>query len=170
MIGSGAFTTVEAERTMSIEINDDSEAYLATQPLDKQGNTVAEGKEPEAQNKPYAAIEEDTGRLSLTFDSLNSNAETVLNKVFQVANEGTQEVGIYFEKRGDNTGAVSFFGNNSELNINNERLDVDRDAAIRLGEGKSIDVSVEFDTYGVGPEDDIMNTLVINGDAEVDGL
>lgn len=166
-VGSGAFTSVEADRAMSVEINDDTEAYLNAQPLDEDGNPVDDkGPEPVAQNAPYAVIDEDTGRLVLTFDSLNDDAETVISGVFQVANEGTQEVGIFFEKEGDNTGAVDLFANNEDLSIEDEPI-VGQSEAIRIGVGESLDIDVEFDTHDVSSEDNIMDTLVINGDAGV---
>jgi hypothetical protein len=164
-LGTGAFSSVEADRQMSVELNDDTEAYLVAQPLDQDGNLVEEGPEPNAQDTPYAVINEE-GRLVLTFDSLNPDAETVVNEVFHVANEGTQEIGVFFEKEGSNTGAVEFYANNGELNIDDERLDVSEGGAIRIGVGESFNIDVEFDTHGISSEDSIMDTLVINGDAE----
>ena len=158
-VGSGAFSSVEAERNMSVEINDDTEAYLTAQPLDEDGNPVLEGPEPNAQDTPYAVIDDDTGRLVLTFESLNADAETLVTEVFQVANEGTQEIGIFLEKEGDNTGAVEFHDQNGN------RLDVDESDAVRIDTGESLDIDVEFDTHGVDPGESLMDTLLINGDA-----
>jgi len=158
-VGSGAFSSVEAERNMSVEINDDTEAYLTAQPLDEDGNTVLEGPEPNAQDTPYAVIDEDTGRLVLTFESLNADADTLVTEVFQVANEGTQEIGVFFDKEGDNTGAVEFYDQDDN------RLDVDESDAVRIDIGDSLNIDVEFDTHGVDPGDSLMDTLLINGDA-----
>ena len=159
-LGTGAFSSVEAERAMSVEINDDTEAYLRAQPLDADGNLVDEGPKPVAQNVPYAVIDEDTGRLVLTFDSLNNDAETLITDVFQVANEGSQEVGIFFDKEGDNTDVVEFYDQDDN------RLDVAESDAVRIDVGESLDIDVKFDTleHDVDSEDSIMDSLVINGD------
>ena len=158
-LGTGAFSSVEAERNMSVEINDDTEAYLTAQPLDEDGDPVLEGPEPNAQDTPYAVIDEDTGRLVLTFESLNADADTLVTEVFQVANEGTQEIGIFLEKEGDNTGAVEFYDQDDN------RLDVDESDAVRIDVGDSLNIDVEFDTHGVDPSESLMDTLLINGDA-----
>ena len=159
-VGSGAFSSVEAERNMSVEINDDTEAYLTAQPLNEDGDPVPdEGPEPNAQDTPYAVIDEDTGRLVLTFESLNADADTLVTEVFQVANEGTQEIGVFFDKEGDNTGAVEFYDQDDN------RLDVDESDAVRIDVGDSLNIDVEFDTHGVDPGDSLMDTLLINGDA-----
>ena len=157
-VGSGAFTSVEADRAMSVEINDDTEAYLTAQPLDENGDPVSEGPEPIAQETPYAVIDEETGRLVLTFESLNADAETLVTEVFQVANEGTQEIGVFFDKEGENADAVEFYDQNDN------RLDVDEEDAVRVAVGDPLNIDVEFDTHSLGPEDSIMDTLIINGD------
>lgn len=160
-LGTGAFSSVEAERSMSVELNDDTEAYLAAQPLDSDGEPVDdEGPSPVAQEASYATIDENTGRLVLAFDSLNDDAKTVITEVFQVANEGTQEVGIFFEKEGENTEAVEFFDQDDN------QLDVSEKDAVRINTGNSLEVDVEFNTHDIDPGENIMDTLVINGDVE----
>ena len=158
-MGSGAFSSVEAERTVSVELNDDMEAYLGAKPLDDNGEPANVGREPIAQDDPYAVIHEETGRIVLAFDALNNDAETVISDVFRIRNQGTQEVGIFLEKEGENPEVVEFYADD-------DRLDVDEDDAVRIEPGEHLDVTVEFDTFGIDPEDDIMHTLFINGDAE----
>lgn len=157
--GTGAFTSVEADRDMSVEVVDDTDAYLSPEPLDEDGNPTTEGPEPLAQDEAYARINEDTGRLELTFDSLNSDAETVVREVFQIANEGTQEVGVFLGKEGDNPEAAEFYDQDGN------RLDVGEDDAVRVETGENVKVDIEFDTHGIGSDEELLDTLILQADA-----
>ena len=42
LIGSGAFTSVEAERQVDVEVRNDEEAYLALLPTDEDGEEVSD--------------------------------------------------------------------------------------------------------------------------------
>lgn len=118
-IGTGAFTSVEAERSFDISTAGDSEAYLRLQPI--------------ATNQ-YANT--NGGTLSVTLDDVNQNAVTTFEDLFQVSNYGTQPVGFYVQD--DGTEAVSFTagGNSIEGSSN----------AVSLGVGEKAVVSVTVDT------------------------
>lgn len=165
-MGSGAFTSVEANRSASIEVTTDEDAYLASVPLDESGEVPDDPSDPdqlrvpEAQEAPYAQIDDSTGRLVLTFDSLNAEAETLVRKVFRVTNQGDDEVGLWFDKEGDNPGSVEFKDQDGNL------LDDGEDDAIRIGVGKSVDVDVKFDTEDLSKDNSVIDTLILNADQE----
>lgn len=158
--GTGAFTSVEADRNMSVEVVDDTDAYLSPEPLNEDGEPATSGPQPNAQEQPYARVDEDTGRLTLIFDSLNPDAETIVRKVFQVSNEGTQEVGVFFGKEGEETSAVEFYDQDGN------RLDVDENNAVRVGTGERIKVDIEFNTHGISSGTDVLDTLILKADSE----
>ena len=118
-IGTGAFTSVEAERSFDISTAGDSEAYLRLQPV--------------ATNQ---YVDTNGGTLSVTLDDVNQNAVTTFEDLFQVSNYGTQPVGFYVQD--DGTEAVSFTagGNSIEGSSN----------AVSLGVGEEAVVSVTVDT------------------------
>lgn len=169
MLGSGAFTSVEADRPVSVEVVDDTDAYLSPVPLDEDGEVPDDPSDPsqlrtpEAQEEPYAVINEDNGRLELTFSALNPEATTHVSQVFQITNDGEDTVGVWFEAEGDNKNAVTFTdGNDNVLNDGPEN-------AVDLNVGNEIVVDVEFDTSDISTDEDIIDTLVLNADqAEVD--
>ena len=95
-VGTGAFTSIEADRDVAVEVADDSDAFLQLQ-----GATDNDGDElPNAQ---YAR--ERNGILELDFtgdnddiadggEGFNARADTGISQVFEVRNQGTQEVEV----------------------------------------------------------------------------
>lgn len=89
--GTGAFSSVEAERDFAVTVADDASSYLGIQPTD----------EP---NGNYADMSGDTLAINLTDDNnnigngihggegINPNATTTIADLFEVRNQGTQEV------------------------------------------------------------------------------
>ena len=88
LIGTGAFTTVEAQRTVSVETAGDADAFLGLAPAD--------GEEGEG----FVTVNDD-GLIEINFDSdagdsagdgLNQRAITTFLELVTVSNQGTQEV------------------------------------------------------------------------------
>lgn len=156
-IGTGAFTTVEAERDVQVDVVNDQEAYVALEPVNRDGEAVDEGRIPEAQDNPFALVDENTGRLELNLTALNTDAETVITSVFRIANLGAMDdVLVYIEQDGGNENVLSF----QDQNGNN--LDGD-DNGVELDVGEDLIVDVVADTRGVAPGDDIVNSITIVG-------
>jgi hypothetical protein len=84
---TGAFTSVEANRDVAVQVSDDANAYLA---IDDTGNA----------NDEY--VTETNGEFGLDFTGSNSTSEsgsgvnadavTVFEDLFEVSNQGTQTV------------------------------------------------------------------------------
>ena len=107
VVSSGAFTSVTAERTATINVAGDAGALLALEP--------AAG----SPNASYAHQDSSSGALVLDFSSteiaatgVNVNATTVVEDVFTITNNGTQTVRVVLTKTGANnsanTGAIDF--------------------------------------------------------------
>ena len=86
LIGTGAFDTVEAERTVSVETVGDADAFLGLEPartaLDLGGDDLAQ----ETDGLLEIAIGDEAD------EGLNQNARTVFNHLVLVQNNGTQSV------------------------------------------------------------------------------
>lgn len=166
-LGTGAFTSVEAERQVGVDVRDDTFSYLALLPADDDGEPVDDpesgGRQPEAQSEPYAYINGDTGRLTLNITALNADAEFTFPNLFVIRNQGSQDVEVTLEQEGPNTNVLTFF---TEVNGNKET--VDSDDSIELENGESATIGAEADTFGIDPDETIINTLVVEGDARGD--
>jgi hypothetical protein len=97
--GSGAFTWVKASRDITIEVRGDSAALLGLEPSSSPNGDYAE-----------ATGDPDTIELDFTDDSstgLNNNADTNIEDVVKVTNNGTQDVYV-------NVGVVDEAGNTGQ--------------------------------------------------------
>jgi len=81
-MGTGAFTSVSATRTVNVSTAGDSNAYLEMDP------TVG-------QNSTYAGTDSDGDEVVVTLDSVNKDAKSNFLNLFQVTNQGTQDVVVY---------------------------------------------------------------------------
>ena len=98
IVGSGAFSSVEANRTVQINTASDSDAYLQlTSPH-------------HLENSEYA--NEVNGQLKLDFgdngegDGVNLDALTYFDDTFRVGNQGTGKIKVWFEINGGDTHEV----------------------------------------------------------------
>ncbi len=89
-MGTGAFSSVSADRDLVIDVAEDAEAFLA----------ITEGNGADSE---YFGTQED-GQFYLDFTStekggngLNKNAQTIMRDVFNIDNQGTQKVYVWFE-------------------------------------------------------------------------
>jgi hypothetical protein len=88
-VSTGAFTSVEANRSVSVSVADDSDALLA---LDQSSA---------GPNSEYATVSD--GEVSIDIDNsddgggtgLNQNAVTNIFDIFRVRNQGTQPVAVH---------------------------------------------------------------------------
>lgn len=84
-LGTGAFSSVEANRDISVKVADDSDAFLGIEPSD----TVNADK----------YVEETDGTVEIDIDEsgnggngLNFNAQTTFDGLFKITNQGTETV------------------------------------------------------------------------------
>ena len=122
LVGSGAFTSVEAQRKMKISVEKDSQAYLQ----------LTESDGIHGQN--YVHVDDEDGTLYIDIaDSgyggdnegagLNRNANTIMRDLFHICNHGKQEVYVWVENLPD---GVSIWtdsnadGDDVNLNADNE--------------------------------------------------
>ncbi len=138
---SGAFTSTSVDRTMTIGVADDSAALLGLAP-----NSTS-------QNGGYA---DGTGDVvSVTIDNANLDADTHVDHVLNVSNNGDSTVDIWVTLSGTNTTAVTLYqGPISDGNaIGNAQ-----GAGFQLASGASASVSIRIDTRGTS--DSAGTTLV----------
>lgn len=100
-IGTGAFTSVEADRTLSVNVAGDANAFLSiSRAEDGSGNTYPNAAE-------YVEID-GNGEVSLDFtqaddtsgasaSGINRDAKTIFDNLLDITNNGTQEVVLSVE-------------------------------------------------------------------------
>lgn len=160
LIGSGAFTSVEADRAVNVETAGDADALLRLAPC------VIDGEE--APNGAYADTNPDgTFRLDITAGSnaagVNIDALSRFRNVFEVCNNGSQPICLDFQvdvkeipgpvpdrhdfDAGDP--AIVFYRNgNEDEPLNVDELDVDRPGAVSLAVGDCQCFGFNVRSYG----------------------
>ena len=99
LVGSGAFTSVTAERDVEVAVAEDANAFLR---LEAAGSSNSE-----------AFVEEEDGTIAIDIteteddggetlgEGLNPNAETVIDDLFVIQNQGTQEIEVEIDEEFD---------------------------------------------------------------------
>lgn len=137
---TGAFTTVTAERTMEVNVADDSAALLQLDPV----------------NEDYVSIDGSTGQLVIDLDGssggaignnaqgLNPNANTTFNDMFSITNQGSETVDITISTTGDQSASVYLY-NGSDVSSSANKTG--------LAPGTGYNVSIGIDTSdGLGSQ------------------
>jgi hypothetical protein len=150
--GTGAFTSVEANRDLSVQVADDSNALLRMA-------AAGEG------NDEY--ITTDGGELGIDLTSnndavdgqgVNANATTVIADLFEIQNQGTQEIDVEVTP-------LSFVdtGSGDTLIV----LVVPQTAfpSVTLGVGGTETYSLVVDSFPGGGNLQISDTITVTGEA-----
>jgi hypothetical protein len=87
-MGTGAFSSVEADRSVSVAVENDADAYLGLQPLD---NSNAN----QYVSSTDGTVEINIGGSGNGGTGVNKNAVTKFNELFEITNQGTQSVLVY---------------------------------------------------------------------------
>jgi hypothetical protein len=88
-VGTGAFTSVEADRGVTVDIADDANSYLSLTASDGPNADYVD----ESENTLEVAIDE---RL-VSGSGLNDDARTIIRDVLQITNQGTQDIYVWVD-------------------------------------------------------------------------
>jgi len=165
-VGTGAFTSVTAERSVSVTVAGDNSAYL--------------GLSAVGPNSDY--VDKSSGEVSISLDGLedsssgsgtgvNPDATTVIEECLRIENQGTQEVELDLTGTGVVSAGTSDPGADSDTvgiyidNTSSSATEVDDDTA-QLPVGEYVDLSVEVETSsGTGT---LSGTLTVEANADSD--
>lgn len=138
-LGSGAFTSVEAERNVSIAVAADAYAFLRMHPIPDGGT------DGEDTRRSFTTGGEVEFELPGTGDGENQNAEGVgLDSVYEfhdlvtISNQGTQSVTLHSTYDGSNLDDLALVNDDGVLRDDPPVLDV----------GEGIDVGLYVNTHG----------------------
>lgn len=130
--GTGAFTSVEADREVTVEFADDSAALLQMTPVgggtdERDFVTVTEGED---------------GTISIEIENVNRNARTVIDNLVEFTNNGSQTVTLEasFTDGSDEAGPLRIHDDLSDISP----LEPDNnDSNSEVGLGLTIDLRGE---------------------------
>jgi len=144
-VGSGAFTTVEAERTVDVAIADEDEALLALEP--ESDSAIASTERRKRIRLDFDQIDDDRG------EGLGSRSRYLFDGVFRVSNQGAQTLYLEseFEQEDGSEGVeVAFYvDTNDDTPLDGDKDDgsvLEIDAGHSALIGTKISVSDEVET------------------------
>lgn len=159
-VGTGAFTSVSANRSVSVETAGDADAYLGLEPSSgANGNyaTTVDGK---------LAIQLDGSDETPGGDGVNDDTVTKIKDVFRMRNQGTQRTYVYIEDTSDQV-TFKLSRASSEKWINdtpvstltpNEVVDVEgSENAILIDPGLEVKIHMYIDTTGESTPDTLLD-------------
>ncbi|MES3161236.1 MAG: DUF1102 domain-containing protein [Halorubrum sp.] len=152
-IGTGAFTSVEADRGITVDVASDAEAFLGLEPTDKPNGDYAE-LDDELLVLNFDGSAEDVGGKGF-----NPNSTTVVDDVFTATNQGTQDVGVSveFDIESDADVDIDFVAQTATDPDGQVLNDESNDSPVLLGVGESFNVGLEVD---VTSEDTFSGVIV----------
>ncbi len=135
IVSTGAFTSVNAERSAQIDVTGDASALLSMVPYD-------------GPNGAYVN-EDENGALYLDFSEfaaggVNIDAVTVIRDICVITNNGTRSIILTLTKEGDNPDAVDFG---------------DVEDGVMLHVGQSYVFSFTITSHGLTKEDNILQKV-----------
>ncbi len=140
VMSTGAFTSVTADRSATINVVGDASAILGINP--------AEGP-----NGKYAGFDE-SGKFFIDIGNVakgvNADAEILIEDLFTITNNGTQDV------------LVTLLPFNGESAVSNVSLST---TSFTLAPGQMQSVSMKMDTEGLSEGDSVLTSININATA-----
>ena len=108
LVGSGAFSRIESQRQVSIEVANDTNAYLGLDAChDDSGNKLPNGSYTETDGRGHLTIEMDSdNKTAEGGQGVNSDSHSWFNDVFQMCNQGKDDVGVSIDTSDANIGTV----------------------------------------------------------------
>lgn len=93
-LGTGAFSSVEAERDVGVTVADDASAYLGIQPGDGPNGNYVDTNDDDTLAINLTGDNDNIGDGLAGGEGLNTNAVTGISDLFEVQNQGTQPIDL----------------------------------------------------------------------------
>ena len=135
--GSGAFTSVNAERKIETAVADDDDAFLSLEPVAKYNDEEWIGRSGSYGDVVWFKIPGNGDGESSMATGVGKNSIYKFRDLLTVENQGTQPVELYSTYEGNKLADLAL--------INDGVL---RDDPPTLAEGESMNVGIQIDTHG----------------------
>jgi hypothetical protein len=169
VIGSSAFTSASVERGVTVQVANDTDAFLRLAPCKGSPN----GAYVTGANSGTMTLDLSLSNSNVLGDGVNVDATTVFDNVFEICNQGTQEVGVRLDvdpiDNGNGDPAVEFYQDGDQSSDI-----VGQSNAVCLDVGDCVCVGFVARTQGLDSSvDNLLDTvsgnseLIIHADADM---
>lgn len=163
-IGTGAFTSVSADRDVSVAVANENNAYLGIEP-----------SPPSSPNSTFATQDASTSnQIGLNFDDSGNSGSGVglsstynFDDVFRITNQGTQTIYVWANFSGGDLGDddIWFYPDSND----DRRLNDGTNSVVTVPTGETINMGVHVDTNALESASDQTLTATLTADIEVPG-
>lgn len=157
---SGAFSSITADRSMSVSVANDADALLRIAPCEGSPN----GDYVTNADSGVMTLDLSPSNGNVGGEGVNPDATTVFNDVFEISNQGTQPVGVWIDvssiKNGNDEDAISFYRGSDQ----SDSFD-GIDDAVCLDVGEHVCVGFVTRTHGLEPGTNLVEP--VSGDDEM---
>lgn len=151
-LGSGAFSNVEADRSVSVNVVDDDDAYLALESVTSDGRVYSTREENgETVGFSFPGLQEDT-----TGEGLGEDSEYWFDDLLRISNQGNKDVVVYSEYNDDTLADVALYRSD---NSGRDSLTAESTSEV-ISPGESFVAGLYIDTDGVPARDEEFDTSV----------
>ena len=164
LVGSGAFSSVEADRTISISTNGDSSAALSLSP----GTGAAEIISSETEGDTSDSI------ITLDKSDLNADAKTTFSAALEVNNNDDQAVGFWVSEDTSqsaelsSTGVLQFENSSGTSVVESNPSTANETLAADTNSGEKEQITIIVDTTQGDPEN-LPSNVTLNADSSAAG-
>lgn len=151
--GTGAFTTVQADRDVSVTVSEDALAYLA---IDDTGNDNAEYVTEDATSGEFGIDLDGNNTTSGGGSGVNTDAVTVIEDLFEVRNQGTQAVDV-------SVTPLTFVDSNSGNTLIVLVVPDTNFPTVNLSPGSAETYSLVVDVFPGGTSTSVDDTITVSG-------
>lgn len=149
-VGTGAFTTVDAERQVSLNVVDDANAYVQLDSLDIDEFPNATYFE-DSDSRGDGLIKLDVNSNTNGGEGIGLDSEYEILQIFELRNAGTEEVEFAFENDPDDD-ITDDERIDDLVYLDESGDDITTDSSLTLAAGDSENVGVRLET---APEEDV---------------
>ena len=160
-LSTGAFSYVRADRSMTVDVVDDPNAYLALDEVGDGGRSVNDGGKLRFRipGAFEGSVSSGEGVGSNSVYRFDSDANDDQDGLFAVQNQGTQSVTVFGSDSSSTELSVAMF------DVETDELLTEDDPSKALDPGASLLCGIQIDTHGVDVRDRAYQaTLTIHGE------
>lgn len=179
ILGSGAFSSVRADRDVTVNVAGDADAYLRLAPCE--GSANGDYVTGAADGTMAIDLSSENDDVEGDGEGVNPEALTVIHNVFEISNQGTQNVCVDFEidvpeipgdvpdrydfVQGD-PAVVFYRADDQDEKVTVDELNPDRPGAISLETGARQCIGLEIRAFGFSSDESIFDDAELTIHAE----
>ena len=132
LAATGAFTTVEAERTADVDVAGDANALLAIQPAEQNGSSSFINQDDTDDSTFEIVLDGNEGN-----NGVNANATTTAEGIFNITNNGEEDVDVWINTEGgaqdgNNSVNTTFYIDDDRVGPEGSQINETSDGAVSI--------------------------------------